>query len=62
MKWEDFENNYIKQYELNVQTDIECPKCGEYLIKDNIVIATNPPTYKYFCKNCGWSGTTNACY
>jgi len=32
----------------------ECPKCGGNVYRDmSIVYMTNPPKYKYFCKDCG---------
>lgn len=27
--------------------------CGEELIRDNVVLSSNPPKYKYMCSKCG---------
>lgn len=60
MKWEDFKDNYIAKYEDYVKTEIECPECDEYIIRDNRSIGFDkfPPEYTYFCKNCAWKGRT----
>ena len=39
--------------------DIICPSCNCQLYIDNtITLASNPPQKLYFCKNCGWKGTS----
>lgn len=60
MKWEEFVNQNkldLNQYPWT-ETNIECPKCGKYVYKnDGIVLCTYPPEYEYKCKKCGWTGT-----
>lgn len=56
MTWEEFEKQPNKYWqEMYEKTDIECPKCGQNLIKDKTVVLTSlPPKYRYFCESCGW--------
>ena len=43
---------------LTIKTNILCPKCNTPLIKDkHIVLTTYPCKYRYFCEECGWTGT-----
>ena len=38
--------------------EVACPYCGAPIYKDlTVVLATYPPQYRYFCKECGWSDT-----
>ena len=62
MKWEDFERQTTEyaQYDGQILTDIECPKCGKRIYYDSsVVLTTYPAQYQYWCK-CGWSGTAFA--
>lgn len=53
--WNDFCNEKKGTPEGCEITAIACPCCGRALYKDvSIVLASYPPTYKYFCKECGW--------
>ena len=39
------------------ETDIECPKCGEYIyMNTKEVLTSNPPKRKFLCESCGWTG------
>lgn len=58
MTWEEFKAakdfKYSTGYEI---TDIECPKCGEKIYKDTMmVITTYPPKRRYVCMECFWEG------
>lgn len=34
----------------------ECPNCGSGVKRDfSVAYMTNPPKYRYFCKDCGYS-------
>lgn len=60
LKWKYFENDYPSTYTFTltnkIQTNIECPKCGEYLFeRTDIVLATYPAQYQYECA-CGFVG------
>lgn len=59
MKWNDFTGIKIGDSRLEEETTIECPNCGKniYLRKD-VVLTTYPPQFGYFCKSCGWVGTS----
>lgn len=39
-----------------------CPKCGLPLGKTNIILATYPPEYEYFCINCNLNITSTKEY
>ena len=60
MEWEDFKDLAYRIHEDEekyVKTKIKCPMCGEYIYRDNtIVLTTFPAQYRYFCRNCDWSG------
>jgi hypothetical protein len=43
---------YDYQYEWSEPKYI-CPKCGGGMCKNNMVLASNPPQYKYQCNKCG---------
>lgn len=33
----------------------KCPKCGNGVKRDySVVYMSNPPKYKYFCRECGY--------
>lgn len=57
MKWEQLLNEQITDdYSSQVQTDIECPKCGRKIYLDTrVVLSSYPCKYQYWC-SCGWSG------
>ena len=58
MKWEDYKNRKLptESFVNRVQTEIECPSCGEKVWKRNdIILTSNPPQYQYEC-DCGWVG------
>ena len=59
MKWEDF--RMIQEASPHMpewtETDIECPKCGEYIyMNTKEVLTSNPPKRKFLCESCGWTG------
>lgn len=62
MKWEDFKD-YTNRLRVELAqterpTNIECPQCSECIYEDKgIVLASNPPRLRYYCKRCGWTGT-----
>lgn len=57
MKWEEFKGEEISYSPRYVETDIECPACGERIFKDQLMImASMPPKHKYVCLKCGWGG------
>ena len=63
MKWEEFKKDRVEKMSkglLNaVETDIECPICGKCIYKDmSLVLTSYPPQHRYFCAECGWSGTS----
>ena len=59
MTWNEFENNIdLEKIFPNPleKTDIQCPKCGQYIYRRNdIVLTSYPPQYQYECE-CGWVG------
>lgn len=62
MKWEQLlDARIVDDYngQGQVQTDIECPKCGRKIYLDTtIVLTTYPCKYSYWC-SCGWCGTAH---
>lgn len=64
MKWNDFNSSdnflmYIANNESEKETDVECPRCGSRIfLRTDIVLASYPPQYSYFCKDCGWVGNS----
>ena len=60
MIWEEFLNKRIgNEYNGQVLTDIECPKCGRHIYLDKTIILTSYPCkYKYWC-SCGWTGSAH---
>lgn len=58
MKWEDYKRDEdVAVYGEYVKTDIECPKCGEYIYQDvSVQYMTNPPQHDFYCFGCGWKG------
>ena len=57
MTWDEFLNTPIPQSKGQIETDIECPKCGRNVYLDNTIILTSyPAKYCYWC-SCGWSGS-----
>ena len=59
MTWDEFLNNGVSDKSFGqVQTDIECPKCGRKIYFDKtVVLTTYPAKYSYWC-TCGWSDVT----
>lgn len=61
MKWDDFKymTNPSSYNDGQIQTNIECPVCGNNIFWDStIVLTTYPEQYSYYCKNCGWAGNS----
>ena len=58
MKWNDFNNREFVVPRLEGETTIECPNCGENIFMSNVVLTSYPPQFSYFCKSCGWAGTS----
>ncbi len=60
MEWEEYKQMRtiaMPRYFYKNKIDVKCPKCGEYIYRDDtIVLPTYPVQYKYFCKKCGWNG------
>ena len=56
MTWEDFLDNKVEEdFTGQVQTDIDCPKCGRKIYLDTRVVLTSyPAKYSYWC-SCGWN-------
>lgn len=49
-----FEEDNIKKY-WNKEL-YACPRCGEGVKRDySVAYMTNPPKYRYFCKNCSYT-------
>ena len=48
------ENDDIKMY---WNKDLfKCPICGEGVKRDfSVAYMSNPPKYRYFCRNCQWN-------
>lgn len=61
MKWDNFKymTDPSSYNDGQIQTDIECPVCGNNIFWDSrIVLTTYPAQYSYYCKNCGWTGSS----
>lgn len=43
----------IKKVPVDVSIEYLYCDCGEEMEKDNVVLTTNPPKYKYKCPKCG---------
>ena len=58
ISWKDYTNDKIDQLELKtipIESPIVCPQCGGPIYKDtSIILTSNPPQYRYFCKECDW--------
>lgn len=59
MKWEEFNKNRVfHPIEDLTLTNIECPECGNYLVRrEDIILTSNPPQKEYRCLKCGWVGS-----
>lgn len=57
MTWEEFLNTPINSHLTGqIQTDIECPKCGRKIyLNERIILTSYPAKYAYWCA-CGWDG------
>lgn len=55
MKWEEFLDKNIDSYNGQIQTNIECPKCGRKIYYDSTIILTSYPCKYYYWCSCGWS-------
>ena len=57
--WEAHKSMVTPSYtSLVKRTNILCPKCNKPLMKDaSIALTTYPAQYRYFCEECGWTGT-----
>lgn len=55
MKWNEFLDNKLDfDHTGQIQTDIECPKCGRNIyLNTTIILTTYPAKYSYWCA-CGW--------
>ena len=42
-----------KKVPVNVSIEYAYCECGEELVRDNVVLSSNPPKYKYVCSKCG---------
>lgn len=62
MTWEEYQNqrkksNIYKNNQHYIQTDIECPKCGDLIYKNiSLILTSYPPQYQFHCEKCGWHG------
>lgn len=56
MKWDDFLSEPIDvKWDMQLLTDVECPKCGRKIYIDtSIVLTSYPAKYKCWC-SCGWT-------
>lgn len=53
MTWEEFLDKKVEG-KYQVQTDIDCPKCGRKIYWDSTIVLTSfPAKYTYWC-SCGW--------
>ncbi len=51
-------NKRSTQINETVENGIACPNCGSELFDEpHIMLTSNPPQYKIFCKNCNYKGT-----
>lgn len=61
MTWEEFKelnNPLFSMSDGKELTDIECPKCGNFIYRyTQMIFTTYPPQYHYECPNCGWNGS-----
>lgn len=48
----------VRVYEVN----LFCDKCGGLMKSDNLVLATYPPQYTYYCEKCGEKTTSHKSY
>ncbi len=37
------------------QTQYKCPKCGNSILENNIILTTYPQQYSWKCKHCDWT-------
>ena len=58
MKWEDYrKGENIALSSSYVKINIECPKCGAEIYRDeSVVYMAYPPQHDYYCFKCGWKG------
>ena len=57
MTWEEFLDKKVEGFTGQMQTDIDCPKCGRKIYWDSTLVLTSyPAKYSYWC-SCGWSDT-----
>ena len=58
MTWDEFLDRKVEEdYTGQVQTNIECPKCGRKIYWDSTIVLTSyPAKYSYWC-SCGWNDT-----
>ena len=59
MIWDEFiDKGTADDFVGQVQTDVDCPRCGRKIYFDGtVVLTTYPAKYCYWCR-CGWTGTT----
>ena len=55
MTWSEFlDKDISNNFNNQILTDIDCPKCGRKIYHDaTVVLLTYPSKYKYWC-SCGW--------
>lgn len=60
MEWSEFlDQNISNNYNGQVLTDINCPKCGRKIYYDRTIVLTSyPEKYRYWC-SCGWVGSAH---
>lgn len=62
MNWDDYKASielHIPEaiYRGYEYTDIDCPKCGNKVVKNTTKILTSyPAQYEYYCQHCDWIG------
>ena len=52
----------IKEIPANIYIEYAYCDCGEEMIRDNLVLMSNPPQYKYRCPKCGKIEINNVQY
>lgn len=52
----------IKEIPVDIYVEYAYCNCGEEMIRDNLVLMSNPPQYKYRCPKCGKIEISNVQY
>lgn len=60
MRWDELLNKNIESnYNGQVKTSIDCPRCGRKIyLNTSIILSSYPAKYSYWC-SCGWSGSAH---